>query len=600
MARRTDGRGRRQAGQIEMLPSGALRVRVYAGIDPVTRKRHYLNETVPSGPGAEREAKKVLARLVADVYDRRHPRTSATVEQLVDRYLDELRLERKTLTAYRGYLLRHVLPFIGRLKVGAVDADVLDSLYAELLRCRNHCDAKVRTVDHRTLRPHECDHRCRPHECRPLAAGTVRKIHWILSGAFRRAQRWRWITSNPMELAEPPAVTPANPKPPTPEQAAQLINDAWDDPDWGMLVWLTMVTGLRRGELCALRWRHIDLDTGTLRVEGRIGQIGSEIWETESTKTHADRRVVLDGETVELLREHGQRRSATCDALGLELGEDAFVFSLDPDGKRPRPPDSVTQRYARMCRRLGIPSSIHKLRHFTATELIAGGVDIRTVAGRLGHSGGGATTLRTYAAWVSEADQRAAGEIASRMPSRPTIAASLPPRVEVDPKHAYERIAVELSERIYAGKIPVGLAIPTIKDLARDYGVSTSTAQRAVKLLEEWGLVRVATGRPTLVLLRPSAAEAPPRAQPTSHLGSGREPLDQAQRALDLEVRHLGQVVANFRAHADPSDIAVLHRLLLGAVRRNSDPPEAVEDYELVVRESDASDVITTYVAVAP
>lgn len=189
-----------------------------------------------------------------------------------------------------------------------------------------------------------------------------------------------------------------------------------------------------------------------------------------------------------------------------------------------------------MCRRLGIPSSIHKLRHFTATELIAGGVDIRTVAGRLGHSGGGATTLRTYAAWVSEADQRAAGEIASRMPSRPTIAESLPPRVEVDPKHAYERVAVELSERIYAGKIPVGLAIPTIKDLARDYGVSTSTAQRAVKLLEEWGLVRVATGRPTLILPRPSAAEAPPLAQPTSHLGSGREPLDEAQRALDLEV----------------------------------------------------------------
>lgn len=82
MARRTDGRGRRQAGQMEVLPSGALRVRVYAGIDPVTKKRHYLNETVPSGPDAEREAKKVLVRLVADVYDRRHPRTSATVEQL--------------------------------------------------------------------------------------------------------------------------------------------------------------------------------------------------------------------------------------------------------------------------------------------------------------------------------------------------------------------------------------------------------------------------------------------------------------------------------------------------------------------------------------
>lgn len=79
-------------------------------------------------------------------------------------------------------------------------------------------------------------------------------------------------------------------------------------------------------------------------------------------------------------------------------------------------PSGVTHRYRRMAVRLGLDTSIHKLRHYNATELIAAGVDIRTVAGRLGHGGGGTTTLRVYSAWVSEADQRAASQLGRRLP----------------------------------------------------------------------------------------------------------------------------------------------------------------------------------------
>jgi len=72
-----------------------------------------------------------------------------------------------------------------------------------------------------------------------------------------------------------------------------------------------------------------------------------------------------------------------------------------------------------MCAARGIDSHLHALRHYTATELLTAGVDLRTVAGRLGHGGGGATTLRTYAAWVGEADRRAAELLSTRM-TRPT------------------------------------------------------------------------------------------------------------------------------------------------------------------------------------
>jgi len=74
-----------------------------------------------------------------------------------------------------------------------------------------------------------------------------------------------------------------------------------------------------------------------------------------------------------------------------------------------------------MTRALGIDTVLHALRHYSATELISAGVDIRTVAGQLGHGGGGATTLRVYAAWSSESDQRAAAALSGRMPTRPVV-----------------------------------------------------------------------------------------------------------------------------------------------------------------------------------
>ena len=73
--------------------------------------------------------------------------------------------------------------------------------------------------------------------------------------------------------------------------------DLW----WGVLVWLAMTTGARRGELCALRWKDVDLDRAVLNVRSAIAQEGSQTWEKD-TKTHQQRRIALDKTTVGLLR----------------------------------------------------------------------------------------------------------------------------------------------------------------------------------------------------------------------------------------------------------------------------------------------------------
>jgi hypothetical protein len=71
-------------------------------------------------------------------------------------------------------------------------------------------------------------------------------------------------------------------------------------------------------------------------------------------------------------------------------------------------PDSVTHRFGRLAKQLGLRARLHDLRHYAATQLIAGGVDVRTVSGRIGHAGGGATTLRVYTHFQAAADRRAA------------------------------------------------------------------------------------------------------------------------------------------------------------------------------------------------
>jgi integrase len=411
-------RVKRQRGEIATLPSGSLRVKVYAGIDPVTKKRHYLTETIPPGVHAGREAERARTRLLAQVDEKRNPRTRATVNQLLDRWLDVLDVDVSTRQGYVTKIEKHVRPLLGGLSVGKVDTETLESLYAVLRRCRDHCGGR-RFVQHRKNGPHECTSVCRPHQCRGLADSTIRQIHWIISGALDAAVRWKWISVNYAAQARKPPVPRANPSPPSASDAARLVQDAWSDPDWGAFVWVSMTTGARRSELCALRWRDVDLDVGVMVLRRALYVDEGGQLKEKDTKTHQHRRVALDSETLQVLRGLLDQCRQRASELGAEWSQDWYVFSPDPDGMRPLVPDTATQRFSRMANRLGISCSLHSLRHYSATELIAAGVDVRTVAGRLGHGGGGATTLRVYAAWVAEADQRAAATLSARMPPLP-------------------------------------------------------------------------------------------------------------------------------------------------------------------------------------
>ncbi|KAA2265233.1 tyrosine-type recombinase/integrase [Solihabitans fulvus] len=608
MARTAGRRPTRQRGNIEELPSGALRVRVYAGTDPVTKRRHNLVETVPAGPKAWEEAEQVRTRLLNQIDERRNPRTNATLNQLLDRYLTTERFtgEASTLRGYRRYAKNHIRPLIGGEKAGEIDGDILDSFYAELRRCRDHCDRRHR-IDHRTAQKHTCDKRCAPHQCLPLAASTVRQIHFILSGAFKRAVRWRWTATNPISQAEPPAPPKPAPQPPSTDEAALLLTEAWKDPDWGTLVWLAMTTGARRAELCALRWRHVDLVEGVLTLHRSIGQDEDGKPKEKDTKDHQQRRVALDPETVAALTRHWQRCGTRAKVLGLVIGPDAFVFSLAPDNSAHLLPDTVTQRYDRMAQRLGLHTTIHKLRHYSATELIAAGVDVRTIAGRLGHSGGGTTTLRVYAAWVSESDQRASTALMNRIPALPALPADPREQSKVDPHSPYEKIAAAIRQRILDGELKVGDPAPSLKDIAAEHQVAAGTAHRAMALLKEWGLVEASRGRRAVVVSTEALpSREPTNSEPSQPVGilattvtapSGAVGVE--RKALELEIRRKGYVVAKLTAEADPEELGELRQLLVDGILRDGYDESRIAEYEMDVHYLGNPDLLMTFVASA-
>lgn len=263
------------------ISSGSWRAVVYAGTDPLTGKARYLRETAKTHAAAE----VALTRLQRQVDEDQHPKTAITVRQAITQWLEVAELEGTTRERYDDLIRLYILPTFGDLPAGKLDAELLERFYSRLHRCRELCSGRSRSG----------------HVCRPLSTSTTRKIHYIIRGALERAVRWRHLGVNKAAMAEAPSPRRTEPDPPSAKEAAALLNAAWADPDWGLLLWLTMITGSRRGEVSALRWRHIDFDRAMLWVHRSNAQTKAGITEKE-TKTGQRRKAALDPGTLGLNR----------------------------------------------------------------------------------------------------------------------------------------------------------------------------------------------------------------------------------------------------------------------------------------------------------
>jgi len=350
-------------------------LRVYAGRDPLTGRKRYVSRVVQ---GTRREAESTLARLVSSTEDQGPAPADTTVRHLLVAWLETCGddLSPTTLREYRRMIETRIIPGLGDVPLRKLQPAQVDHLYTAL----------------RTKAG--------------LSPGTIRKVHAILHRAFGQAVRWGWVQHNVIDRTSPPRLVKAEHTPPDPQQVAELIDQAWsDDPAFGLFLHLAAVTGARRGELCGLRWTDIDFDDRSLIICRSVIDVdGAEV---KDTKTHAIRRLALDVGAVALLVDRRKAAEETAAAFDVTLDPDAYLFSFEPDASRPVRPDGMTKRFVSLAHRVGIKVRLHDLRHFAATNLLAGGVPVRTVSGRLGHADA-AMTLNVYGHFIATSDRAAA------------------------------------------------------------------------------------------------------------------------------------------------------------------------------------------------
>jgi integrase len=270
---------RRKRGSIRRMGAG-LQVRVSAGTDPSTGERIVLVETVAvEKPGNERseraalnQAEKIRTRLLGEADSLKVARTKSTLGALLDRWLPQHEVDPTTRMNYESQIRNYIQPNLGDVPLLLLVQDAserLETFYARLRRCRHLCPGKPFIEKHHAGGSHDCATvKCQVHVCAPYAASSVRQIHAILSGAMSAAVRWGWISYNPMPSVKPPMKKRPQPRPPSSEQMACIVDAAWAASDeWGLYVWLSAVTGARRGEVIALQWNDVDLTNLILRLD---------------------------------------------------------------------------------------------------------------------------------------------------------------------------------------------------------------------------------------------------------------------------------------------------------------------------------------------
>lgn len=359
---------------------GVWRLRVVTGYTAEGRPR----QASRTFAGTKKDADTALATFVTEV----ESGTAAldaktTVEAFLDRWLDHIRVHRSPTTV-RGYedKLKRVRRDLGSVKVGKLTAQQLDRAYQQWLG-------------------------------EGITASTVHGIHTVLSTALHQAEKWGIIQRVATEKATPPQKR----TPPVQEIDPQLITGIVatcrdSDPVLAAAIVVSATTGLRRGELCGLRWDDLDLGAGRMHIRRAVKYGFDRQPAAGSTKTHQERRVALDSATVAVLEAHRQHARRWAAEAMVEMDPAGYVFTLDPTATTPWPPDSYTHAFERAARKVGAKIRLHDLRHFAATHAIAAGVDVRTVAGRLGHADP-AVTLKVYSSFLADRDRQAAEVLAS-------------------------------------------------------------------------------------------------------------------------------------------------------------------------------------------
>ena len=355
-------------------------------------------------------------------------------------------LKPKTLQDYRKGIYDHIMPRLGRVKLKDITPPMLDSLFHDLLLNGNmerHFQLRDKALfdginrmqfcsangmDKATLYTALRGGTVRRFNAEKIAAGlglpldkafievsenhammgsSVNKLKLNLSAIFTAAVKKEIMRRNPCKLVTPPKID----TPPAAfldeGQAHKLLQalHEQDDFQFEVIVNLLLATGMRSGELCALHWDDIDLETGHVFIRYTLIRMDGAFIRQEPKTVTSTRHIVLPPYIIALLKQHRTKQAERRLKAGGVWQDTGAVFTNMTGGYIVGA--NLNLKLKKVCEKAGLPPiHLHSLRHTHASLLINSNITAKVIADRLGHSTT-KTTLDTYSHVFAESEVKA-------------------------------------------------------------------------------------------------------------------------------------------------------------------------------------------------
>ena len=282
--------------------------------------------------------------------------SNMTVSEWLDKWLTEYlagTVRPQTLERYQRIVNTYIRPNIGKKKLAFLSTNDVQRMYVKL--------KKSGRIKEHPLYGHE------------LADNTIIDIHGTLHRAMEIAVNNHFIPKNPTKKTKIPKKKKKDLQVLSDAELDILMQAIDDDKEWGDFFYLELTTGLRRGEICGLRWTDFDEKEGVIRIRTSISLLkGGVIYEGEPKTDESKRKILLPKITADRLRKRKR------------ISERIFPNLLNPS--LPIAPPAAYRKAKSLLKKLKLPDiSFHDLRHTFATTSVGNGMDIKTLSTILGH-----------------------------------------------------------------------------------------------------------------------------------------------------------------------------------------------------------------------